>query len=87
MHTEDPAIDDGYKKLLTAVLLVAWKDAHGRNAEARAAALVWLNGPGAENLCDWLGRDVCRLRKRLTTPTQHLKRMDNGTNHTETTNH
>ena len=76
MHTEDPAIDDGYKKLLTAVLLVAWKDAHGRNSAQRAMALDWLHSAGAVNVCDWLSLPVDRLRRRLTTPTQHLKKRE-----------
>ncbi len=77
MHTdEDPAIDDGYKKLLTAVLLVAWKDAHGRNSAQRAMALHWLRSTGAANVCDWLGLSVDDLRAKLNADREEEKESD-----------
>lgn len=58
---------DGYYHLLAAVLHQAWKDAQGRNARHRAAALAWLYSSGAEMVCDWLGLDVDALRERAET--------------------
>ena len=68
MHTDtdtDPAITDGYRRLLCAVLGRAWDDAHGRNEYNRATARAWLNSPSAAALCDWLGLSVERLRQRV----------------------
>ncbi len=66
MHTDtDPAQLDGYQRLLAAVIGQAWRDAHGRNERERLHARAWLNGPGAEALCDWLGLPVDTLRRRV----------------------
>ena len=62
----DPAICDGYRLLLVAILDRAWLDAHQvRNAQERAAARAWLQGDGAAALCDWLGLDPACLRERV----------------------
>lgn len=56
---------DPYERLLCAVLVSAWKDAHGRNEYERAKALEWLRSDGAVNICELLGLPVDRLRRRL----------------------
>lgn len=54
------------EQLLAAVLLRAWKDATSRGyASWRYDAIDFINGPGAEGVCDWLGLDVGALRRRL----------------------
>ena len=55
-----------YERLLIAVLVTAWKDAHCRQAHIRADALWWLHSDGCSAACEWLGLDVCQLRSRLT---------------------
>ena len=66
MHTDtDPAICDGYQRLLFAVLGRAWEDAHGRNAHERAVARAWLHSDGLVSVCDWLGLDPACLRERV----------------------
>ncbi|MBI3957238.1 MAG: hypothetical protein HY328_00415 [Chloroflexi bacterium] len=55
---------DAYERLLCAVLLCAWRDATGKNAKLKAAALAWLHSDGAAALCDWLALDVGRVRQR-----------------------
>ena len=65
----DPAHLDGYRRLVAAILCQAWADATGRLPRReimyRAEALDFLHGPGAEVVCDWLGRDVDTLRRRV----------------------
>lgn len=60
---------DAHERLLCAVLLCAWRDATGKDAKMRAAALAWLSSPGAEALCDWLGLDVGLVRQRVKQTT------------------
>jgi len=55
-----------YERLLCAVLVMAWRDAHSLNAELRAAARAWLHSDGAVVACEWLGLPVERLQSRLT---------------------
>ena len=73
----DPAQLDGYERLLAAVLCRAWEDATGRlprrEARHRAEALVWLHGPGAAVVCDWLGLPVDTLRRRVSDNIGHEK--------------
>ena len=63
--TTDGGQGDPYERLLGAVLRRAWADAHSTNPRRRIPALAWLNGPGAEALCDWLGLPVDTLRRRV----------------------
>ena len=60
-----PIQPDPYERLLAAVLLAAWKDAHGRDQRERLIALRWLRSTGAANVCDWLGLPIDHLRARL----------------------
>ena len=65
MHTDDPETYRSYERLLVAVIGQAWRDAHGRNERERLHARAWLNGPGAEALCDWLDLPAATLRRKL----------------------
>lgn len=65
-HTDtDPAIFDAYQRLLIAVLVRAWDDAHGRIPAHREGARDWIRGAGALSVCDWLGLPVETLRERV----------------------
>ena len=54
-----------HERLLCAVIVLAWKDAHGRDEELKAAALAWLRSEDCTDACEWLGLDVGRLLSRL----------------------
>ena len=51
-----------WRELLCAVLLRAIRDATGKDAKLRAAALAWLHSDGAQSVCDWLDIHPERLR-------------------------
>lgn len=51
-----------HEALLVAIIGRALRDACSRNEKNRASALAWLNGSGAEDVCDWLGLPVDTLR-------------------------
>lgn len=55
-----------HERLLAAVIWQAWKDATAGRGEERSEALAWLHSDGAAAVCDWLGRDVGELRRRLS---------------------
>ena len=72
---------DAYERLLCAILLCAWRDATGKRSTPahRAAALAWLDSPGAECACDWLGLDVDYLRRRCDRlPTDEIGECPGG---------
>ena len=52
-----------HEALLVAIIGRALRDVCSRNEKNRASALAWLNGSGAEIVCDWLGLDVGTLRR------------------------
>lgn len=56
---------DPHEQLLAAVLLRTWRDAQSNRPQLRDPAIEWLRGPGAVNVCTWLGLDVERLRRGL----------------------